>query len=192
MSAYWHDIDNNFYEILNNMGVKVVSFGFRWDARFIQRMRAIFEIVDHVVTYGFTTAVVYALAMKKPLTIQPINIHTVADKKVLFREDEIFLAQNERQKCLDMLKKYRDVTTDMLSTEERNLLNYYYGLNIKLTPEEIRAIYEVSCDIWQACDGVIRDYPLGVYKTYQRYQDDYNFEKLVVLSKACGQGAFLT
>lgn len=67
--AYWCDIDKEIYSKLERAGIKVISAGFRFDVKFIQRLRTIFELGDDIYVYGFTSAIVYALALKKNLFV---------------------------------------------------------------------------------------------------------------------------
>ena len=76
----------------------------------------------------------------------------------------------------------------ILSEEEKRKFDLYFGFDICKTPEEIRRIYEVSHDIWDNCEHLIRKYPFGVYKTYEQYQKNYDFEKLYTLTQSLGKG----
>lgn len=179
--AYWHDVDREIYDILQKSGIEVVSAGFRWDDMFIRRLRTLFEIADDVIFYGYTTAVIFALSMRKKIKF--------------YNVDERF----DMPECnrLDVRFKYftkeEDISTWMVFDEKDlehiEIWNRKYGLDIMLSPEEMRLIYEVCCDIWENCDYNVREYPVGVYRTYLKYQKEYNFDKLTCLSNAIGQGA---
>lgn len=186
--AYWHDIDKDIYNELYKNGIKVVSAGFRFDLKFIQRLRTIMELSDDIFIYGFTSAIVYAMSLKK-------NLHVIDC-------DEVFDTQNmpsyipvdriegteEYRRLLNIFFRKPEYRPIHLSKEEQNIVDLYFGLEQFRTPEEIRMIYDVCCDIWDNCEHLLKDYPIGVYKTYQQYQKEYNFEKLSVLSESLGRG----
>ena len=184
--VYWCDVDKECYEVRRN-GVQIVSSGFRWDYRFIKRLLTLLSLADDVVVYGFTSAAIYSLALKK-------NLH-VYDAKESYQMcgygksvKTIYFHETEEYKKLTKILygKFGDKIQELTAADEK-LLNRYYGLDIHRTPEEIRLIYDISCDIWDNCNHIFRDYPLGVYKTYQMYQEEYEFKKLELLSNATGK-----
>ena len=76
---------------------------------------------------------------------------------------------------------------DLIGKEKDNF-KLYFGLEIFKTVEEVQMIYKVCSDIWDNCAHIEKDYPIGVYKTYQQYQKDYSFDKLEILSQSLGKG----
>ncbi|MBE6085497.1 MAG: hypothetical protein E7203_08630 [Selenomonas ruminantium] len=183
---YWHDIDNEFCETLYRNGIQIVSAGFRWDEQFVNRLKSILTLADAVVFYGFTTAIIFAIAMKKKIIYHDINVKYDAEPscKIFF---ETFEKKREKNRWKN---NPLYLEGDTLKWND-NCLNEYYGLNIFKSKKEINLIYRVCCDIWENCEMIERSYPIGVYRTYLNYQKKYEYDKLTVLSRAMGQGAII-
>lgn len=186
--AYWCDIDKDIYKRLSDYGVKVISAGFRFDTMFIRRLRTIFELSDDIFVWGFTAPIVYALNLKKNLWVFECN------ERFTFRNIPTHIPvlrlndTSEYKIMTDIIFDKMGENQIPLTEKEKDILDLYLGLNTMKTKEEINMIYQISCDIWENCEHLIKDYPIGVYRTYQQYQREYNFEKLTVLSQALGKG----
>jgi hypothetical protein len=184
--AYWCDVNKDCYDILYKNGIQIVSAGFRWDERFIRRLRTLYELTDDVIVYGFSSAAIYALAMKKKLYIYDINEKLTMNGYGNLVKTTYLHETKEYAELTRILYENFGDNNEKLSSLEEKLLNDLFGFDIYRTPDEIRCYYDISCDIWNNCNHVVRDYPIGVYKTYQKYQDIYDFDKLTILSKALG------
>ena len=172
--AYWHDIDKPVYEVLHKAGIKVVSAGFRWDSKFVCRLRTLLELCDDAIFYGYSTAVIFAACLNRNIIFY--NVRTKYDL----------------EECLKFYKPSK--TSEKSAFSEANIdkikkMKEDYGFDIKLSVDTIKVIYQVCCDIWENCNYNQRDYPIGVYRTYLNYQKEYDFKKLVILSQAIGQSA---
>ena len=187
--VYWYDIDEELYDWLSKKGIKIVSSGFRFDDQFIFRTRIILNMADDVVVYGRTSALIYALCLdKKVYYYGEVDSH-FKDKfcglNHITRYEEIDAAIEEWEPIVkkNFGKRYSEYIED-----EKKILNYYFGINIKKCPNDFKMMYSVCRDIWDNCDYIEEHYPLGVYKTWWQYQKDYNFDKLTILSEALGRG----
>lgn len=186
--AYWCDIDKEIYSELAKKGIKVVSAGFRFDTEFMKRLRTILELGDDIYCYGFITTIVYALVLKKSLYVYDCG------EKFDIRNVPSYIPFI----CLLYTDCYANITNiifnkvrgsiETLSEDEKQILDLHFGLSIKKTPQEIKMIYEISHDIWNNCAHILKDYPIGVYRTYQQYQKAYDFEKLNILTQGLGKG----
>lgn len=185
--AYWCDIDKEIYKKLTEAGIQVVSAGFRFDTRFIQRLRTIMELGDDIYVYGFTSALFYAFALEKNLYLgscrEIYDFHNTPKHIPVVR----FQDSKEYYYIKQVLLKAEDKKIE-LSREEKERFDLYFGFDQIKTAEEIKKIYEISYDIWENCDRLERRYPIGVYKTYEQYQKNYDFEKLHVLTQSLGKG----
>ncbi|MCI9142588.1 MAG: hypothetical protein HFH87_08200 [Lachnospiraceae bacterium] len=186
--AYWCDIDREIYSRLAKVrGVKIVSAGLRFDTKFIQRLRTIFELGDTIYVYGFTSAIAYALALKKNLFVIDCGEEYDFNNTPRYMESVRFEETADYEYITKVLFRFENKNV-ILTEEEKNKFDLYFGLNICRTPAEIRRMYQVCCDIWDNCEHLEKDYPIGVYKTYQQYQKNYDFEKLYTLTQSLGKG----
>ena len=186
--AYWNDVEQPIYQKLSDAGVRVVSAGLRWDENFICRLRTIMELCDKVIIYGFTSAVLHSLAMNKPTMI--INV----DKHIIFAANDYALSHNKKFETDEgfyklLYQKYGSPPHE-ISSEQQIQLDNFFGLNIHKSKHEIIKIYEMCCDIWDSCNHILKDYVSGVCSTYNKYQCEYNFEKLNLLSNAIRADVF--
>ena len=189
--AYWKDIDSELYKKLNDNGVNIVSAGFRFDPRFIYRLRKIFSMYKNVVVCGRTTPIIYALCLNKIVTYyKDVGFPTSVEEGAAYMRTDRITSQLEEQnrKWEIILKKNAGLSFCEFSDEDKNILNSIFGISVKRTPNEIRKIYEISKDIWINCSYLENQYPIGVYKTYWDYQKKYEFDKLCILSDSLGQG----
>lgn len=186
--AYWNDIDKEFYKTLNDKGIQIISAGFRFSDRFINRLKTILALADELIFYGFTSGIVYGMAMHKS-----IRFYDIEDKGVCYKDSIRHLLPQltetkEYSTLISILgKKYGERPVE-LSKQENEMLNLHYGFDQMKTPEEIKMIYEISKRIWENCDYDEDKYPYGVYRTYHEYQKTYDFSKLCMLSQALGKG----
>ena len=191
VSVYWADTDSGFYEELEKKGdgkIKLVSNGFRFDETYNKKQRFLFDICDKVIVFGWTSAAMFGLALGKDITVIDIDEkidNKYKDLKDIPHLDSDFTDMSIRLKNL-FFNKYGKKNNE-LNSEEIEMLNSCYGLNIKRSKYELRAIYEICCDIWKNSGFKLHEYPLGVYKTFQQYQEKYEFEKSVILSEAINQ-----
>lgn len=181
--VYWCDIFDNVYDELAKYGVKLVSAGFVFDPYFIRRLRTLFDLCDDVAMYGHGSFITYALALKKRYFFHPIKETLL----VYHANDIIATIKEERIK-----KQYEGYDYAMSHPELAHDFdyNYRYGFNMKCSKDDIRTMYEISMDIWNHCNHVVRDYPIGVYRTYQKYQEKDDVQKLIILTESLGQGFY--
>ena len=185
--AYWCDIDKDIYNKLSKAGIKVISAGFRFDTKFIQRLRTILELGDDIYVYGFTSAIIYAIALKKNLFV--INCEETFEFNNTPKYIPVIRFEETKEyKYITGVLFESDSKKIILSEKDRINFDLFFGFNQFKTPEEIRKIYEVSVDIWDNCDHLKKKYPFGVYKTYEQYQKNYDFEKLYILTQSLGKG----
>lgn len=188
VSAYWHDVDKEIYEILNKKGIKIVSSGFRFDENFINRQKTIFELADEVIVHGFTSAVIYALYMKKEMQVYPLKNEVVgATNTPQFYKTVITEETEEFQNYCHILYERLGNKKGRFTEEEVKELNLHFGFDQIKTPEEIRMIYEISKKIWMNCSEDLLYYPIGVEKTCLEYQITHQFDKLQILLHAIGK-----
>ena len=189
MCVYWYDLDKEVYRRLHDDGVCIVSSGFRFDDRFINRLKEIFDMCDNVYVYGRTSALVYALSLNKQLhyynsIARKIEYNNLYDRCYYDTSDEELINEAwEKILLYNQGKRFSEY-----DEEDRNKLLKLFGITIKRPPEFFKCVYEVCGDIWKNCNFNESQYPIGVYKTYTEYQKKYDFDKLAVLSEGLGNG----
>ncbi len=189
LSTYWYDLDDELYAQLEKDGVKLVSAGFRFDERFISRLRTIIDTCDDIVVYGRTSAVIYALAMGKRLFYHKeynstlhINDSNI-NNRFLGRERSNAITTWESIVLSNYGKRFEE-----FSEEDKRVINYYLGISVHRSPEEIRIMYDICKDIWENSVYTEKEYPMAVYRTYWKYQTDGDYDKLAILSEALPAG----
>ena len=185
--AYWCDIDKEIYNELSRNGIKVVSAGFRFDEKFVQRLRTIMDLGDDIFVYGFTSAIIYALSLKKNLFVLNCNESYSSNNLPKYIPVVRMMDKPEYSYVRNILNKFGE-EKQLVSEKEKRDIELYFGLNQIKSVEEIRMIYEISCDIWDNCDHLEKSYPFGVYETYRQYPTTYAFEIFSILSHRLARG----
>ena len=185
--AYWNDIDKSIYARLDEMGVEIVSAGYRFDDMFINRLRSIFELSDDVVVYGVMSVQAYAFILEKKCISIPINMNWNSHNN----EPELrrIASLNQPWEQLDTIifessgEKNRELTSI-----EKEIIEKCFGLKSIRSPEEIKSYFLLCKEIMNECDNYLIRYPQAVYKIYAKYQKKVDVDKLNLLSYTTGHG----
>lgn len=184
LSIYWADFNDPIVEYATSKGIKIVSAGFRFDSKFNDRLKTIFDLSDAVICGDLGSFVAYALYQNKPIARVNINNDTtITDmeiknpiEKQLQISDEYITYKSEFYKLFN---------EDFVSSDAQKLwsirLNGYDKIR---SPEYIRDIHHISKDIWNACNGMLNYYPDAVRSVYREYYQKNDFNKYIMLKNA--------
>lgn len=129
--AYWNNVNDQLYQIMQANGIKIVSAGIRFDPLFIVRLKHIINYADTVAGDDLGTFIGYGYEMGK--------------KIILFRSDMQVLENqtlNVDKKGINADKLRNAIINQDISTMSR-MIDYYWGISIdKNSPEQIRKILQ--------------------------------------------------
>ncbi len=187
LSVYWSEMDAELYTHAKKMGFHIVSAGFRFDSDFARRLRTIFELSDLIITDSYATPLTCAIAMNKPIDfttdkteMDQFDVTTQSSMRKLIYTEEYF---QQEHFCNSM---FSNSSRDSLKHLDK--LECYLGLRQVKRADEIRAIFEISNQIWEAADGDLLRYDHGVQKTLKVLEEKNDIMRLRLLREALGYG----
>lgn len=185
LSVYWVDVGNEFYQYAKNKGFHLVSAGFRFDCKFNQRLKTIFDLSDLIVMNTYSTPLTWALALNKPVEFTDHRIwrHEVEYYSDAIKRHIYNMEYFEQQRFFDRI--FNNSTKEYLNHMDE--LEPYLGLKQLKTPEEIRAIFEISNMIWEEADGDLVWYYEGVRKALKKLEENNDLMRLKLLRDALGK-----
>jgi len=138
--VFWANLDDSYIESLASKGVKLVSAGFKLDPLFVQRLRTILSLADTVLYPTFTTSIGFAYYLNKNI----IFINNNSEYKMGFGDDysektKDFLTKGVESQNIIFSKQFNE-SAKPFNKEQESLINYYWGLDLIKTPEQIREI----------------------------------------------------
>ena len=143
---YWKNTTQELIDLCTSHGLKCVSAGHMFDLRFMSRLKTILHCADAVATWGYTSAVVYACYLKKPIMVRKVEdlYYTSCGDPAIF--DKFFnqtIKKPEAQLMLSIMEKlykemrdFRDEPTPLAY----ELLNLWAGFDQVKTRDEILEI----------------------------------------------------
>lgn len=143
VSLYFKDLDK-YRKEYENKGYTVVCSGFRTDKNFLSRQRSYIELADFVVTNSMGTHIGYAVSLNKPVSFYNQDLQfSYASEKIRDAIDP-FKQQNEYTTNLMIIKKAFNGFNETITKEQKEIIGYYWGLGIKLSPKQMKSILDSS------------------------------------------------
>lgn len=186
LCTYWTDLNDPVCQYAESIGIHVVTAGFRFDSKFSQRLKTVFEIADAIVCGDIGTFIPYALFLGKPVGRLDISnsstnledqIHFDWEKEIQMTEDYL---RFQRDFHLLFDKELRN------NKSQRDWMNEVGGFSQIRDKDYLHTIYEISKDIWMTCDGDLEKYPEAVREVYSLYDKNFEFDKMSILKEAVG------
>ena len=143
---YWKDTTQELIDLCTSHGLACVSAGHMFDLRFMSRLKTILHCADAVATWGYTSAVIYACYLKKPIMVRKVEdlYYTSCGDPAVF--DKFFnqtIQKPEAQTMLAVMEKlykelrdFRDEPTPLAY----ELLNLWAGFDQVKTRNELLEI----------------------------------------------------
>lgn len=138
---YFKDILNGSYKIYEKQGFKIITAGYRENKYFLDRLRTYIELSDMTMSNAVGTHIGYAISLNKGhyLYNQQCDYKEtgIIDNGLALAEalyDDNMIEKNE-------LKRAFSVYSEIISKEQRDVVNKYWGLSLKKTPEQLYEIF---------------------------------------------------
>ncbi len=141
ISLFWSDINPKIEKRLNEEGYLIFSSGHRYDYYFLSRQKTMIKLADVTMSNSTGTHLAYCSYLNKPhwivrqiITQNALNKKGVANNIVsdILNKDEV--NQQENDELYQAFAEYRDVLTN----EQRQLCDKYFGLSYVRSKEEIK------------------------------------------------------
>lgn len=130
--AYWKNYLDGEIEIFKKNGFKCVSAGHIFDPYFLPRLKSIIELSSVTASNEVGTILGYSISMNKPHFL--IDLGKVKNRKLDYNYNT---EEYELEKLANEFLKY----TDKITKKQRDLVNFYWGLDQVKTPSEIRGLF---------------------------------------------------
>ena len=159
ISVFWWDIDNPMVDAFIAEGYKIVTAGFRDDPSFVSRQRTIIELSDQVLSDGIGTHVGFCRALSRPVKLMEETSEKTYGSWINKRQASMNAATESIKSGINVPN----------SATEQNMLDHYWGCNIKLEKDELHVIKQISKDItarsrgfkshaWDVSKSLINEY----------------------------------
>lgn len=186
LCAYFTDINDELCEYAKELGLHVVSAGFRFDPAFDDRLKTIIEFSDAIVCGDIGSFLGYAMYLEKPIARIDIT-----DKTSLLDVQYSRDLERDIQKTDDCVKFesdfYRLFNEEIkLNINQKLWMNSLAGFNQIKNRDYIKKIFDISADIWNECGGNYRCYPDAVRKIFYAYNQKGDYRKMHILKQAVG------
>lgn len=182
LCVYWADILDPICDYAEEKGIKTVTTGFRFDYRFNDRLRTLFDVSDAIVCGDIGSFITYSISLGKPLA----RVDYLDEKK----EYENFMKNREEESAyIQYMQDLKNSITDDFDDFDKRLkwYNRTSGYSPMRSPEYIRNIHEISFDIWKHCEGILDYYPEAVRAVSRQYYRFDDMEKYLVLKGSIGR-----
>jgi tetratricopeptide (TPR) repeat protein len=142
---YWKDINRGWIDLFVKHGFEVVTAGHMFDPDFLLRLKSILDGATVVSTNWLGTNIGYALQMNKPVWYEePPEFQMSQDEA---GETEVFnkmTGTDVEGELGEELKLALRGQPTAVTEAQRELMNRFWGVNEKRTPEEMRQLFELT------------------------------------------------
>lgn len=132
---YWKDILKNAHSPYQKEGFKIVSAGHIYNKNFLPRLRTIIELSDLVCSNDVGSYVGQAIALNRPVYLYKQDYSFNSTNKEMDDGSEYDLRLKDKN-YIDNFKVFSKYSLE-ITKEQREFANYLWGVDIKLTPEEM-------------------------------------------------------
>ena len=127
-NLFYHDIlHNNYKNVYEKAGFKIVTSGHRFDYNFIRRLKSLILISDYTIGNSVGTHIGYSILLDRPHYIILDDQYTSTNSLQYKRIAEPFLEAHD-----EITKKQKDITS------------YYWGFDCIKSRDELRHILETK------------------------------------------------
>ena len=146
ISLYWKDVELGRDKYYKKYGFKVVTAGYMYDPYFLSRLRSIIELSDFTIANEMGTSSIYALSLNKPHVILPMEVEYDLEKtdgkylSFVAQDSYDKTVESEKSDDIDLFKSHLLNSNGVINNENRNLINYYSGIDCVKSREELKDI----------------------------------------------------
>lgn len=137
--AYWKDYNKGETEIFERNGFKCVSAGHMFDPNFLSRLKSIIELSSATASNEIGTILGYSVLMNRPHFL--LNFDEVKIKKFVI--NKLSYNYNAKEDELNILRTEFSKYTNKITRCQKNLVNFYWGLDQIKTPSQMK---ELICE----------------------------------------------
>jgi len=180
IACFYHlDYNTKLREQLESHGVKIVCAGLINDISFVKRLKSILYLADAVVTNGLGAHIPFALEEGKPVKFfrQKLQMIGNSDRRYL-KEHYITYTNMNSPLILPFVTDEWCITDEQIRTHE-----LYAGFSIHKTPEQMRAIFDVSELLFKECDGCLHKYRRTLEGILLTLQDSKSEKEALMFSE---------
>ena len=145
---YWKDILRGHAEEYMQHGFECVTAGHIYDPLFLSRLKSIIECATMAMSNTTGTQLGYCILLDKPFYILPIDVKYKSEKEGIPHYRDETSSRIRKQ----ISRAFRDMRDD-ISSEQRDLIAKYWGLDECKTPEEIRMMLQITEDMYNKGPG---------------------------------------
>lgn len=137
---FYQDIMRGRDKYFKEKGFKIVSCGHKYDVNFLNKLKSLINICDYTVSNIFSTNVGYCIYLNKPHNILMQQVKYVDLKDIEVLKDK-----------KGNLGKFFETTDMVISKEQYELCDLYWGFSHVKTKEEIKFILDFYEDVYMKC-----------------------------------------
>lgn len=138
--VYWRDYQRGLVKPYIDAGFECVCCGHIRDPFFLERHRALLEIADATISNAIGSYIGYSIALNKPHWLVPdkfdLKDHVGDEGK---REVEVW---DSSPKYAALRKPFLDNPNFVITDEQRQMVDKYWGMSSVKTPQEMRELIE--------------------------------------------------
>ena len=143
--VYWRDYQRGLAKPYIDAGFECVCCGHIRDPFFLERQRALFEIADATMSNALGSYIGYSIYLDKPHWLVPdkfeLNDHVGDEGK---REVEVW---DSSPKYAELRKPFLHNSDYIITEEQRQIVDKYWGVSSLKTPEEILNLIEEAYEL---------------------------------------------
>lgn len=143
---YWKDILLGTAEIYKKYGFEIVTAGHFHDPMFMPRLKSIIETSTMTMSNKLGTYIGYCIYLNKPhfLVKSELDTEMILDEGKEFAEHEYEISKKVQEKLknkdIDLLKEVFSKYEEVITEEQRDIVNKYWGLTEIKSPKQLRKL----------------------------------------------------
>lgn len=145
--VYWADYRRGLAEQYQKAGFECVCCGHIADPFFLERQKALFLIADATISNDIGSHVGFSIYMNKPHLLIPSNIEykDIIGDLVVVKEGNNLRKNSGNYK--EICSAFIGNTDFLITDEQREIVDKYWGISSVKSPDEIRALIEEAYKI---------------------------------------------
>lgn len=157
LCCYWADLEEDYVHAFEEMGVKIVTSGFRSDCNFMRRQKSLLTLADAVLTNDIGSHVGYSIYMNKPLTYYETKV-TEQESRERLTDKAVWLIEKNKKEIAKCFLPKEGKLYEKITLQQKEVCMFYFGLEYVRTPEEMKAIFSLAREIYEKSDKHIGSY----------------------------------
>lgn len=146
VNVFWWNVNDPLVDALISDGYRIVSAGFRDDVKFMSRLKTIIQLADQVAGDSVGTHVGYCVDCGVPFSYEPLGTENRALLKKETQDLDFCSLQTNR-----IAEAFYQ--SECITEMQRELCDYYWGLNKIKTSDQLRSMAEICSDLLEESGG---------------------------------------